>query len=71
MAIHSSILAWKIPRTEEPVGLYIVHGVAKSQTQLSTRTHIFYLNKKLGKGTRIPFSVTGNRNYNKMHSNFN
>ena len=32
MAIHSSILAWKILWTEEPGGL---HGVAKSQTQLS------------------------------------
>ena len=31
MATHSSILAWKIPWTEEPVG-YTVHGVAKSQT---------------------------------------
>ena len=30
MATHSSILAWKIPWTEEPT----VHGVAKSQTQL-------------------------------------
>ena len=29
MATHSSILAWKIPWTEEP------GGVAKSQTQLS------------------------------------
>ena len=29
MATHSSILAWKIPRTEEPDGL---HGVAKSRT---------------------------------------
>ena len=28
MAIHSSILAWEIPRTEEPGGL-TVHGVAK------------------------------------------
>ena len=35
MATHSSILAWKIPRTEEPGGL--VHGVVlKSQTRLST-----------------------------------
>ena len=33
MATHSSILAWKIPWTEEPGGL--VPGVAKSQTQLS------------------------------------
>ena len=30
MATHSSILAWKIPWTEEPGGL-TVHGVAKSQ----------------------------------------
>ena len=29
MATHSSILAWEIPRTEEPK---VVHGVAKSQT---------------------------------------
>ena len=29
MATHSSILAWKIPWTEEPGGL--VHGVSKSQ----------------------------------------
>ena len=34
MATHSSILDWKISWTEEPVGL-TVHGVAKSQTQLS------------------------------------
>ena len=34
MATHSSILAWGIPWTEELVG-YIVHGVAKSWTQLS------------------------------------
>ena len=32
MATHSSVLAWKIPWTEEPGGLYIVHGVTKSQT---------------------------------------
>ena len=32
MATHSSILAWKIPWTEEPGKL--VSGVAKSQTQL-------------------------------------
>ena len=33
MATHSSILAWRIPWTEEP-GL-VLHGVAKSQTRLS------------------------------------
>ena len=31
MATHSSILAWKIPWTEEPGGL--VHSVAKSWTR--------------------------------------
>ena len=35
MATHSSILAWRIPWTEEPGGLHIVHGVAKSWTWLS------------------------------------
>ena len=35
MATHSSILAWRIPWTKESAGLYIVHGVAKSQTQLN------------------------------------
>ena len=29
MATHSSVLAWEVPWTEEPGGLYIVHGVAK------------------------------------------
>ena len=33
MATHSSILAWRIPWTEEP-GRATVHGVAKSQTRL-------------------------------------
>ena len=32
MAIHFCILAWRIAWTEEPGGLYIVHGFAKSQT---------------------------------------
>ena len=31
IATHSSILAWRIPQTEEPGGA-TVHGVAKSQT---------------------------------------
>ena len=33
MATHSSILAWRIPWTEEPAGT--VHGVTESRTQLS------------------------------------
>ena len=44
MATHSSILAWKIPWTEEPDMLHTVHRAAKSQAQLSvcvphTHTH--------------------------------
>ena len=31
MAIHSRILAWRIPKTEEPT----VHKIAKNQTRLS------------------------------------
>ena len=34
MATHSSILAWRIPWTEEPGGLHTVHRVARSWTQL-------------------------------------
>ena len=34
MAIHSSILAWRIPWTKQPSGLQS-HGVAKSRTRLS------------------------------------
>ena len=34
-ATHSSILAWRIPWTEEPGGLCMVHGVTESWTQLS------------------------------------
>ena len=34
MATYFSILAWEIPRTEEPSGLQSM-GSAKSQTQLS------------------------------------
>ena len=32
MATHSSILAWRIPWTEETGGLHLVCGVTKSQT---------------------------------------
>ena len=37
VASHSSILAWKIPWSEEPGGLQSM-GPQKSQTQLSTHT---------------------------------
>ena len=35
MATHSSILAWKTPRTEEPGGLQSIGWQKKSGTQLS------------------------------------
>ena len=38
MATHSSILAWRIPWTEEPG---TVHRVAKSWTRLSDFTFLF------------------------------
>ena len=39
MATHSSVLAWKIPRTEEPGGLQST-GSQKSQTCLSKDQHL-------------------------------
>ena len=41
MATHSSILAWRLPRTQEPGGLESLRA-AKSQTQLSN-FHSLYL----------------------------
>ena len=52
MAIHSSILAWKIPWTEEP-GRVTVHGVAKesdtTEHTACTHTHscLFHLSQHL------------------------
>ena len=43
MATHCSILAWRIPRTKEPIELRWVHRaqrVTKSWTQLNDCTHI-------------------------------
>ena len=42
MATHSSILAETIPWTEEPGGLYTVHGAAKSGIWLSDTTTILW-----------------------------
>ena len=40
MATHSSILAWKIPWTENPMDWQAtVPGVTKSQTQLYDKEH--------------------------------
>ena len=43
MAILSSILAWRIPWTEEPSRLHTLHGVAKSQTQLRDKHTYIYV----------------------------
>ena len=54
MAIHSSILAWEIPWTEE-VWQTIVHGVAKGSDtteQLMTRSNDWCPCKKRGRGTQ-------------------
>ena len=40
MATPSSTLAWRIPWTEEPGRLHVVHGVAKSRTRLSDFTSL-------------------------------
>ena len=45
MAAHSSILAWRISQAEQPSGA-MVHGVAKSQTRLSTHMHIVSIKHK-------------------------
>ena len=37
MATHSSILAWRIPWTEEPGRLHTVHGVARVGNDLATK----------------------------------
>ena len=41
MATHSSILAWRVPWTEEPGGLHgvTVQGVTQSRTQLKQPPH--------------------------------
>ena len=41
MATHSSILAWRIPWTEEPAA----HGIAKSRTRLSDYHFLFFQSK--------------------------
>ena len=42
MATHSSLLAWRIPWTEEPGGA-TVHAIAKSQTRPSDFTFVLTL----------------------------
>ena len=42
MAAHSSVLAWRIPWSEEPGGLQSMGSPAKSQTLLSDFTLTFH-----------------------------
>ena len=45
MATYSSILAWKIPWTEEPGRLHTVHEVTKSWTRLSMHAKLISTKK--------------------------
>ena len=42
MATHSSILAWKIPKMEEPAGYHKVHVITKSWTGLNGFTFTYH-----------------------------
>ena len=58
MATHSSILAWRIPWTEEPVGLQSSGGWGRSKrvrNDLATKHHT--LNPVIGKHLSI-FGIT-------------
>ena len=43
MAIRSSTIAWKIPWTEEPGRLHVVHGVTEGRTRLSDFASLTYI----------------------------
>ena len=61
MATHSRILAWKIPWTEEPGGLWSVRGVAKSRTRLSDFPFTFLLRQcQVGTFYMVRISAPGN-----------
>ena len=51
MTTHSSILAWEIPRTEEPREVHTVRGVTKSWTRVSELTCILSW-RGVGAGTQ-------------------
>ena len=58
MATHSSTLAWRIPRMEEPSGA-TVHGVTKSRTWPSNFTHSLTQEDKQRKLLRIVLKLIG------------
>ena len=43
MATHSGILAWIIPWTEEPGGLYIITGSQRVGHERATNIHFSYV----------------------------
>ena len=47
MATHSSILAWRIPRTEEPGGVQPPGGHKESNTAERTHTHTHTRNENI------------------------
>ena len=47
MATHSSIRAWRIPRRDQGAWQTTIHGVTKSQTQLSNRAPQLLLHPKV------------------------
>ena len=57
MATHSSILAWRIPWTEEPGRGSTVHGVTKSQTQLTLPACTMYIECKKNRRVFAGMSV--------------
>ena len=76
-ATHSSILAWKIPQTEEPDGLQSVNKVAKSGTWLSTAQHVVgtvtipvsRVRRQETKGHRDKIAHWGSGAYRRQHLN--
>ena len=47
MATHLSILAWKIPWTEEPSGLHRVKELNTTEVSIASSNEIFHLNTVL------------------------
>ena len=59
MAIHSSILAWRIPRTEEPGGLWSIGSDLTEATQHSDKERCMIWGKKHTKSNlMISFKFT-------------
>ena len=62
MAIHSSTLAWKIPRTEEPGRLQSM-GSPKSWTRLSNFTFTFFLKNSISDNEKTLILIVFQFNY--------